>query len=277
MTKNFAIAVMLSTLAGPVCGAYWKPVSVTRERSLYMDIGARARNGNVVQAWDWQKFSSPQAGSGWEGRYYWVKSLTNYHCTQRTTDAILKVYLGNDGVEIKRVHLEGLQFPASVEPDSVREKLLVLACNPPEPPATKPIPVQPVKEPEAKPDAKPDAKPEAKPDAKPEAKPAADSAPKTDPVAPKGSTAVVDVKSARLAARIATPAPELRVSARRPPARAVRKISLKPRAVRAQLAKSTSLPKAECPALEPPATPGPIALPGAPPWQPAHAGAAMFD
>ena len=257
MTKYFAIAVTLFTLAGPVCGAYWKPVSVTRERSLYMDIGALARNGNVVQAWDWQKFSSPQAGSGWEGRYYWVKTLTNYHCTHRTTDAILKVYLGNDGVEIKRVHLEGLQFPASVEPDSVREKLLVLACNPPEPPATKPIPVQPVKEPEAKPEA--------------------DSAPKTDPVAPKGSTAAVDVQSARPAARIATPAPELKVSARRPQARAVRKISLKPRATRVQLAKSTSLPKAECPALDPPTTPGPIALPETSPAQPAYAGAAMFD
>ena len=57
----------------------------------------------------------------------------------RTTDAILTVYFGNDGVEIKRVHLEGLQFPAAVEPDSLREKMLEMACNPPKP-AIKPVP-----------------------------------------------------------------------------------------------------------------------------------------
>lgn len=257
MTKNFAIAVILSALAGPVCGAYWKPVNVTRERSLYMDMDALARNGNIVQAWDWQKFSSAQAGSGWEGRFYWVKSLTNYHCTQRTTEAVLKVYLGNDGVEIKRMHLEGLQFPASVEPDSMREKLLVLACNPPEPTARKPIPVESVREPEAK--------------------PVADSALKTDPVAPNGSTAAVEAQSARPAARMAKPAPTPKVSARRPQARAVRKISLKPRTARVQLAKARVRLQAECPALDPPTTPGAIALPEPAPAQPTYVGAAMFD
>ena len=81
------------------------------------------RKGNTVQAWDWQKFAIGQTSATWQGTFFSVKSLTSYHRTQRTTDAVLKVYFGNDGVEIKRTYLEGLQFPAAVEPDSLREKM----------------------------------------------------------------------------------------------------------------------------------------------------------
>jgi hypothetical protein len=133
MNTKFAVAGVLLALAGPVCGAHWKPVSVTPERSMYIDMDALVRKGDTVQAWDWQKFGTGQTSATWQGTYFWVKSLTNYHCTQRDTDAVLKVYFGNDGVEIKRVYLEGLQFPAAVEPDSLREKMLEMACNPPKP------------------------------------------------------------------------------------------------------------------------------------------------
>lgn len=129
----FAVVLTLCALAGPVCAARWKPVSVLPERTIYIDMDALARSGNVVQAWDWQKFGTGQTSASWEGTYFWVKSLTNYHCERRTTDAVLKVYFGKDGVEIKRTQLEGLQFPAAVEPDSLREKMLMTACNPPKP------------------------------------------------------------------------------------------------------------------------------------------------
>jgi len=129
MNTKFAVAGALLALAGPVSGARWKPVSVTQERSMYIDMDALVRKGDTVQAWDWQKFGTGQISATWQGTYFWVKSLTNYHCTQRDTDAVLKVYFGNDGVEIKRVYLEGLQFPAAVEPDSLREKMLEMACN----------------------------------------------------------------------------------------------------------------------------------------------------
>ncbi len=129
----FAVVLTLCALAGPVCAARWKPVSVLPERTIYIDMDALVRSGNVVQAWDWQKFGTGQTSAGWEGTYFWVKSLTNYHCERRTTDAVLKVYFGKDGVEIKRTQLEGLQFPAAVEPDSLREKMLMMACNPPKP------------------------------------------------------------------------------------------------------------------------------------------------
>ncbi|MBI3526718.1 MAG: hypothetical protein HY067_01990 [Betaproteobacteria bacterium] len=138
MKTKLALAGALLALAGPVSGAHWKPVSVTPERSIYIDMDALVRNGHTVQAWDWQKFRTGQTSATWQGAFFWVKSLTNYHCMQRTTDAVLKVYFGNDGVEIKRTHLEGLQFPAAVEPDSLREKMLEMACNPLKP-AVKPV------------------------------------------------------------------------------------------------------------------------------------------
>lgn len=131
MKTKLAVAGALLALAGPVCGAHWKPVSVTPERSIYIDMDALVRNGNTVQAWDWQKFGTGQTSATWQGTFFWVKSLTSYHCMQRTTDAVMKIYLRNDGVEIKRAHLEGLQYPAAVEPDSLREKMLEMACNPP--------------------------------------------------------------------------------------------------------------------------------------------------
>ena len=164
MKAGIAVAGALLALAGPVCGALWKPVSVTPNRSVYIDMDALVRSGNTVQAWDWQKFGTGQTSATWQGTFFWVKSLTSYHCAQRTTDAILRVYFGDDGAEIKRTSLEGLQFPAAVEPDSLREKLLEMACNPPKPPAkpiettTKPASEHKVVEPKAtQPAPKPDA------------------------------------------------------------------------------------------------------------------------
>ncbi|HVY04449.1 MAG TPA: surface-adhesin E family protein [Burkholderiales bacterium] len=131
----FVLVLGLLAAAGSAFAARWKPVSINPERAIFIDVEALARNGNTVQAWDWQKFSAPQTSATWQGSFYWVKSLTNYHCTLRTTDPVLKIYFSEDGVEVKRTNLEGLQFPAMVEPDSLRERLLETACNPPKAPA----------------------------------------------------------------------------------------------------------------------------------------------
>lgn len=147
----FILLLALLATAGTAYAARWKPVKVTHEQSIYVDVEALVRSGNSVQAWDWQKFDSPQTSAHLQSPYFWVKSLTNYHCIRRTTDAVLKIYFGSDGVEIKRVHLEGLQFPAAVEPDSLREKLLETACNPPKPDDKAPAVA-------AKPEAKPESK-----------------------------------------------------------------------------------------------------------------------
>ena len=147
----FVLFLALLATAGPVCAARWKPVKVTHGQSIYVDVEALVRTANTVQAWDWQKFDSPQTSANLQSPYFWVKSLTNYHCDRRTTDAVLKIYFGSDGVEIKRVHLEGLQFPAAVEPDSLREKLLETACNPPKPDAKSPaVAMKPEANPESK-------------------------------------------------------------------------------------------------------------------------------
>jgi hypothetical protein len=147
----FVLFLALLSMAGPVCAARWKPVKVTHEQSIFVDVEALVRSGSTVQAWDWQKFDAPQTSMHLQSPYFWVKSLTNYHCGRRTTDAVLKIFFGSDGVEIKRVHLEGLQFPAAVEPDSLREKLLETACNPPKPDAKSPaVAMKPEANPESK-------------------------------------------------------------------------------------------------------------------------------
>ncbi|HEX4984899.1 MAG TPA: surface-adhesin E family protein [Burkholderiales bacterium] len=135
MKTALAIAFSLFAAAGTAWPAHWMPVSADAERSIFLDMEALARTGNVVQAWDWQKFGERQEDAERRGGYFWVKSLTSYHCVRRTTDPVLKIYFDADGTEVGRAHLEGLRFPAAVEPDSLREKLLDLACNPPKPPA----------------------------------------------------------------------------------------------------------------------------------------------
>ena len=40
----------------------------------------------------------------------------------------MRVYLGADGQELKRTQTQGLQYPAAVESDSMREKMLEVAC-----------------------------------------------------------------------------------------------------------------------------------------------------
>jgi hypothetical protein len=133
MKVHWSIVAVLIAVAGPAAGGQWKPVSVTPQQSIYIDLDTLVRSGDTVQAWDWQKFSANQDGSTGQETFQSVKSLTNYHCQQRTTDAVLKVYLRSDGTEVTRAQLQGLAFPAAVEPDSLREKLLRLACDPPTP------------------------------------------------------------------------------------------------------------------------------------------------
>ncbi|MEQ1882007.1 MAG: surface-adhesin E family protein [Burkholderiales bacterium] len=135
--KNNVFPIWLSAaatflVAGQSFSAQWKPVSIGPARSIYMDVDALDRHGDLVQAWDWQKFTSEQTAKSWEGKFHWVKSFSSYDCAQRTTAPVLKIYFDSEGVEVKRLDLEGLQFPAVVEPDSLREKLLTLACKPPE-------------------------------------------------------------------------------------------------------------------------------------------------
>ncbi|MFN0040801.1 MAG: surface-adhesin E family protein, partial [Burkholderiales bacterium] len=127
-TRYFPIAVLI-IMAGQATGAQWKPVSVTPGRSIFLDVEVLERKGDSVQAWDWQKFASEQTAKTWEGKFYWVKSLSDYDCARRMTAPVLKVYFDAEGAEVKRLPLEGLQFPAVVEPDSLREKLLNLACK----------------------------------------------------------------------------------------------------------------------------------------------------
>lgn len=117
------------TFAGGSLAAQWKTVRVTPEKTAYLDVSGIARNGEVAQAWELEKFAADQENKAWEGKYRAVKSHIAYDCVRRTTEPLLRVYLGVDGAELKRVQMQGLQFPSAVEPDSLREKMLDLACG----------------------------------------------------------------------------------------------------------------------------------------------------
>jgi hypothetical protein len=259
MKTKLAVAGALLALAGPVCGAHWKAISVTPERSIYIDTDALVRNGNTVQAWDWQKFGTGQTSATWQGTFFWVKSLTSYHCTQRTADAVLKIYFGNDGVEIKRAHLEGLQFPAAVEPDSLREKMLEMACNPPKP-AVKPVATA----------TKPAVDAKSAQTKSPDSEPAGS---KGDPSAANGDTAKADSKPAKAEekggtaaqAQSANPvvaraglAPTMKEAARQPYARTARMMARKKLAAGVKLAKAKPQPDLKCPPPGQAAAPTPI-------------------
>jgi len=117
------------TFAGGSLAAQWKTVRVTPEKTAFLDVSGIARNGEAARAWELERFSADQENKAWEGKYRAVKSHIAYDCARRTTEPLLRVYLGADGAEMKRVQMEGLQFPSAVEPDSLREKMLELACG----------------------------------------------------------------------------------------------------------------------------------------------------
>jgi hypothetical protein len=259
MKTKLAVAGALFALAGPVCGAHWKPVSVTPERSIYIDMDALVRNGNTVQAWDWQKFGTGQTSATWQGTFFWVKSLTSYHCMQRTTDAALKIYLRNDGVEIKRAHLEGLQYPAAVEPDSLREKMLEMACNPPKP-AVKPVATATIPAVDAK-------------SAQTKSPVSEPNVSKGDPGTAKGDPAKADSKPAKAEekggaaaqAQFANPvvararlAPTMKGTARQPYARTARMMASKKLPAGVKLAKAKPQPDFKCPPPEQATAPTPV-------------------
>lgn len=129
MGWRFVVAAGLLGLSGPAIGAYWKTVSVTPERTVYADMDSIERTGDTVRTWERAVYSTAQSGET-SVPYSSDKILMHYDCKARTYVPVLRVYFRDDGSEIRRVHLEGLQFPAAIDPDSLREKLLFLACRP---------------------------------------------------------------------------------------------------------------------------------------------------
>jgi carbonic anhydrase len=131
------LAAALLAIAGESWAAQWKVVRATPEKTTYVDAGSVRRSGDAVQAWELEKFAADQTSKTWEGAYRTVKSLTAYDCARRTTEPVLRVYTNAEGLEVKRVQMQGLQFPTAVEADSLREKLFDMACEPPKEKAAK--------------------------------------------------------------------------------------------------------------------------------------------
>lgn len=122
------LAGSLFYMGGNALAAQWKTVRIAPDKTTFLDVNGLLRSGDGVQAWELDKFASDQESRAWEGKYRTVKSLTSYDCRKRTTEPVLRVYLSAEGAELKRVQMQGLQFPSAVEPDSLREKMLDLAC-----------------------------------------------------------------------------------------------------------------------------------------------------
>ena len=123
-----AVAALLAW-AGTGWTAQWKAVRTTPEKITFLDASGVRRSGDAVQVWELEKFTADQTSKAWEGAYRTVKSLTGYDCGRRTTEPLLRVYVNAEGVEVKRVQMQGLQFPTAVEADSLREKMFEMACE----------------------------------------------------------------------------------------------------------------------------------------------------
>ncbi len=134
-TRYFRFSATAAALAGAlacsgeaVAAAQWKTMRATPAKTTYIDLNDIVRRGGMSQVWELEKYSSAQTSRTWEGAYHAVKSLIGYDCLRRTTEPLLRVYLGADGLELKRTQMQGLQFASAVEPDSLREKMFDVAC-----------------------------------------------------------------------------------------------------------------------------------------------------
>jgi carbonic anhydrase len=140
MRTNFiwiGAGLMLASAGAPAfAAANWETVDHNRERKVFLDRSTVVRQAGYAQGWERADFAELQPGERTGERFQSMKSLYRYDCVARTAVPMLHVYYQADGSELRRVDVQGLNPARTVETDSVRARLLDLACNPP---AKKPV------------------------------------------------------------------------------------------------------------------------------------------
>jgi carbonic anhydrase len=124
--------LLLAVVAPAAAAPSWESVDVNRERKVFLDRDTVVRRAGYSQGWERADFAELQPGERTGERFQSMKSLYRYDCIARTSVPMLHVYYQADGSELRRVDVQGLNPARTVETDSVRARLLDLACNPPE-------------------------------------------------------------------------------------------------------------------------------------------------
>ncbi len=124
------LAVLLVSLCSCGAGASeWVDISAPPWVRIELDRDSVTRDGNSARAWDRATYSSDQTFDSGDVSWRSVKTQTSYHCQRRTTIPIARIFYGEDGTELMRHSLEGVELPQPVVPDSPVSRMLELACK----------------------------------------------------------------------------------------------------------------------------------------------------
>ncbi len=132
---RFLFPALLALWSLGVHAAEWVEMASPSAAKLAFDRDGARRDGNVARAWDSALWPVDQTAGSGDVAYRSVRTLMSYHCFRRTSVPLARIFFGEDGVELMRVNLEGVELPQPVAPDSARARMLELACNakPPQP------------------------------------------------------------------------------------------------------------------------------------------------
>lgn len=112
-----------------VAQADWQFVGDVEGAKREFDTEGAYRDGDVARGWDRASYSTDQAVGIADVPFRSTKTLTSYGCITQTSIPLMRAYYREDGSEIARVNLDGVELPARVVPGSMSHKLLELACK----------------------------------------------------------------------------------------------------------------------------------------------------
>ncbi len=119
--------LFLWTAAAPA--ADWVDIPSPGPVMIQFDAGSVIREGDVARAWDKAVHPRDQGLGSGDVAYRSVRTLVGYHCVLRTSLPLARVFFTEDGREIMRTNLEGVELSQPVVPDSPRARMLEKACE----------------------------------------------------------------------------------------------------------------------------------------------------
>ncbi len=114
--------------------ADWVDIPSPGSVMIQFDADSVVREGDVARAWDKAVHPRDQGAGSGDVAYRSVRTLMGYHCVLRTSLPLARVFFTEDGREIMRTNLEGVELSQPVVPDSPRARMLEKACEKKAPP-----------------------------------------------------------------------------------------------------------------------------------------------
>ncbi len=128
---RFSASAMLGLWSATAVAAQWVDIASPGAQMMQFDAGSVVREGDVVRAWDKVVHPRDQSLGSGDAAYRSVRTLMGYHCVRRTSLPLARVFFTEDGLEILRANVEGVELSQPVVPDSPRARMLELACAKP--------------------------------------------------------------------------------------------------------------------------------------------------